>query len=85
MADKSDTFDESVQIDDPKPFVSWVPSQKQIAEFSAIVRSGWTPAERMRHMNPALRPIVRNADGSAEEMDGDDYENHLSNHERNRR
>ncbi len=31
-------FDESITLDDPKPFEGWEPSPAQIAEWSAIIR-----------------------------------------------
>jgi len=31
-------FDESVGIDDPRPFEGWEPSPRQIAEWAAIIR-----------------------------------------------
>jgi hypothetical protein len=32
------SFDESIGLDDPKPFPSWEPSPAQIEEWSAIIR-----------------------------------------------
>ena len=31
-------FDESITLDDPRPFEGWEPSPGQIAEWSAIIR-----------------------------------------------
>ncbi len=31
-------FDESITLDDPKPFEGWEPSPRQIAEWSAQIR-----------------------------------------------
>ncbi len=32
-------FDESIGLDDPKPFPSWEPSPRQIAEWAAQIRA----------------------------------------------
>ena len=32
-------FDESVGLDDPRPFEGWEPSPRQIREWAAIIRS----------------------------------------------
>ena len=52
------------------------PSPEEIRRRCEEIQSTWTPSERMRRMSPALRPLVRFADGSSEEMDADDFETH---------
>jgi hypothetical protein len=49
-------FDESVRLDDPKPFMEWEPSPRQIAEWASIIRAENEERkreERLGRLNPA--------------------------------
>ena len=52
------------------------PTIEQIAERCAEIQNEWSPAERMRRLRCDLRPQVRCADGSLEQMTVESMEIH---------
>lgn len=71
-------FRPGIGIDEPLPFNGWLPSPDQLAEFTAAVRSEWTPQETFRRLRSDLRPTVRAADSRQVDVSAEDYEQHQS-------
>ena len=75
-------FDESVQIDDPKPFERWQPSPRQIRDWGQQILDALTPDERQRRLRVNLRPQVKAADGRLVAVTAADYDHHQDERER---
>jgi hypothetical protein len=60
-------FDESVELDDPKPFPTWQPSPAQIAAWGPIVRAETETLKENNRLHAAELAAARR-----DEFDGDD-------------
>ena len=60
-------FDESTKMEDPVPFRGWVPSPRQIADWSAVIR-----AQADRERLDSSRVAAGGVDVPDDAGDGDD-------------
>ena len=57
------------------------PSPEQIAAECLLIQATWSPAERMKRLRADLRPQYQRCDGVMADIDVDDYETHIDQHE----